>query len=113
MNLKNSLRTGLTICTLAGTLITARPTEAVMETNTEIYCDSRRRPLHHTVEGNQNLWNISRLYYGKVVERWSDGEIMFHYPTEIARANGIKTSDYIREGQRLLIPGRYRGNYCH
>ena len=109
MNLKNVLRTGLTICTLAGASLTAKPAEGLLTGSGDLDdCETMRyAPLVHTVEGNENLWDIARLYFGEFAERNETGKIIRHHPTEIARANHIKTPYYIHPKQRLVIPGRY------
>ena len=120
MKLKNTLRTGLTICTLAGASLMAKPAEGIamagwiaiaMEGEGEECYRRVYDPLVHIVEGNENLWDIGRLYFGKVAERNETGKIIRHYPTEIATANHIKTSDYIHPGQSLVIPGMLSDTY--
>ena len=89
----------------------AKPVEGLMDTSGS-YCTKKTYdPLIHIVEDNENLWDIARLYFGKVAERNKTGKIIGHYPTEIARANHIKTSDYIHPGQRLVIPGMLSDTY--
>ena len=112
MNLKNTLRTGLTICTLAGASLMAKPAKGIaMEGEAEECYKRVYDPLVHVVKGNENLWDIARLYFGKVAERNETGKIIGHYPTEIARANHIKTPYYIHPKQRLVIPGMLSDTY--
>jgi hypothetical protein len=110
MDIKNALRTGLTICTLVGSTLLSRTAEGLVEAGNGEGCSKEGSYEIHIVRGNEDLWKIAKLYFGKVASRWPDGKIMFHYPTDIAKANGIKTSDYIREGQRLIIP--YQTPHC-
>ncbi len=110
MDIKSTLRTGLTICTLVGSTVLSRTAEGILLEGDGEACSRRGSYEIHTVHGNENLWDIAKLYFGKVAARWSDGKIMFHYPTDIAKANGIKTSDYIHEGQKLIIP--YQSPHC-
>ncbi len=105
MDLRESLRTGLTICALVAPVLLPRTAQSLLiDAGGGKACPSMGSYEIHTVRRGENLWDIARRYFGEVAARWPDGKIMFHYPTDIAEANGIKTSDYLREGQELIIP---------
>lgn len=61
-------------------------------------------PFYHRVQYGENLLRIIKLYNeGKVFGLDEHGQQVY-YPTWTATANGIKTTDYIHPGDRLLIP---------
>ncbi len=104
MGVNSALRTGLTICTLVGSTMLPRTAEGITFGVGGSGCSGKISYEIHTVRSNENLWDIARLYFGEVAARWPDGKMRFHYPTDTATANGIKTSDYLHKGQRLIIP---------
>ncbi len=113
MGIRDTLRMGVTICTLAAASISAKSAYALpFEGEGEECTTWVRYPIVHTVKKGEDLWDIAQQYFGRVKGKYDGKKI--HHPTDIALANGIKTSDYkIHPGQHLIIPGKYNGkSYC-
>ena len=98
-------RAARTLCTIVALSLPIRTANAEigMGWNRLAACPGERPPckypteMKHIVKKGENLWDIARQYYGKIKE-------YSHYPTEIARFNHRKVSDYIYAGETLNIP---------